>query len=271
MSQNDVSNAGPPKAAPAPRGRMSLRRAFLTGLAALLPTALSAVILVWVIRFVHTYVAGPINGLIVGIIKLFLSGDGAARRAHDLFHAGNSLHIDFSFAGYVVAFATIFVVGFALLTIFGRKLYKTIDGALSKMPVLRMFYPHLKQLTEFIFAEEEKKTAAFRKVVMVEYPRLGVWSMGFVTGPAMEDLREAKGADLVSVFIPSSPTPFTGYVVAVHKAELVEIDIPVDQALRFTISGGVLVPPSQHGGRGVAGEAPGAGGDEPPRSPGQEH
>jgi uncharacterized membrane protein len=250
---------------------MSLKRAFLTGLAALLPTALSAVILVWVIGFVHKYVAGPINSLIVGIVRLFLSGDGAASRAHDLFHGGNSLHINFSFAGYVVAFVTIFVVGFALLTIFGRKLYKTVDGALSRMPVLRMVYPHLKQLTEFIFAEDEKKAAAFRKVVMVEYPRLGLWSMGFVTGPAMESLRKAKGEDLVSVFIPSSPTPFTGYVVAVRKAELVEIDIPVDQALRFTISGGVLVPPGQHGGNEMPAEASAAGAGEPLRSQGQEH
>ncbi|MBN2584667.1 MAG: DUF502 domain-containing protein [Planctomycetes bacterium] len=237
-AQPEVPNETP---APPKKGRLSLKRAFLTGLAALLPTALSVVILVWIIRFVHTYVAGPINGLIIRIVAIFLSGDGTS--AHKLFHGDNRLHVDFAFSGYVVAFAAIFLVGFALLTIFGRKLYRTIDGILSRIPVLKMIYPHLKQLTEFIF--DDDKASSFRQVVMIEYPRSGLWSMGFVTGPAMEALRKAKGYDLVSVFIPSSPTPFTGYVVAVRKHEIVEIPITVDQALRFSISGGVLVPPDQ--------------------------
>ena len=80
---------------------------------------------------------------------------------------------------------------------------------------------------------------------MIEYPRHGLWSMGFLTGPAMRSLRAATVDNLVSVFIPSSPTPFTGYVVAVRRDEIVELPITVDQALRFSISGGVLLPAGQ--------------------------
>ncbi len=231
---------------PAPqdkRHKLSLRRAFLTGLAALLPTALTAVILVWIVRFVHKYVAGPINNVIIGIIDLVI--EGGRDEAGSFFHGGSRLGINFAFAGYVVAFAAIFLVGFALLTIFGRKLYRAVDGVLSRMPVLKMIYPHLKQLTEFIFAD--KKASSFKQVVMIEYPRHGLWSMGFLTGLAMRSLRAAKVDNLVSVFIPSSPTPFTGYVVAVRRDEIVELPITVDQALRFSISGGVLLPPGQSG------------------------
>jgi len=229
------------------RHKLSLRRAFLTGLAALLPTALTAVILVWTIRFVHKYIAGPINNLIINIVSLIRSGDNKAEslaEAVDIFDGtSNRFNINFAFAGYVVAFAAIFLVGFALLTIFGRKLYRAIDRVLSRMPVLKMIYPHLKQLTEFVFAD--KKTSSFKQVVMIEYPRHGLWSMGFLTGPAMRSLRAVKVDNLVSVFIPSSPTPFTGYVVAVRRDEIVELPITVDQALRFSISGGVLLPPGQ--------------------------
>jgi uncharacterized membrane protein len=87
--------------------------------------------------------------------------------------------------------------------------------------------------------------------------------MGFVTGPTVEALRLAKGEDLVSVFVPSSPTPFTGYVVAARKSELVEIPITVDQALRFSISGGVLVPPCQRVGAPQGEAAPSPSTDEP--------
>lgn len=223
------------------RHKLSLRRAFLTGLAALLPTALTAVILIWTIRFVHKYIAGPINNLIISILDLVMDLDRAG--AAKTFHGANRLHVNLSFAGYIVAFAAIFLVGFALLTIFGRKLYRGADRMLSRMPVLKMIYPHLKQLTEFVFAD--KKTSSFKRVVMIEYPRHGLWSMGFLTGPAMRSLRAVKVDNLVSVFIPSSPTPFTGYVVAVRRDEIVELPITVDQALRFSISGGVLLPPGQ--------------------------
>lgn len=223
---------------------VSFRRAFLAGLAALLPTALTLVILVWIVGFIHKYVAGPINEFIIWIMGL-AGVDHAAETFRHREDAEGVIHgvFDFSFAGYVVAFGGVFFVGLALLTLFGRKLYRLFDRFLSRIPVLRMIYPHIKQLTEFVFSED--KVSAFRRVVMLQYPRKGVWSLGFVTGPAMGVLRERTGLDLVSVFVPSSPTPFTGYVVSVPRDEVVDLPITVDEALRFTISGGVLMPPGQ--------------------------
>ena len=229
---------------------MGLRRAFLTGLAALLPTALSVGILVWIFGFINDKVADPINEFIIWIMGLAgVEHAGAAFRHQEVEIGGEMVRlglIDFSFAGYVAAFAAVFFVGLVLLTLFGRRLYRAIDRLLSRMPVLRMVYPHVKQLTEFVFSADT--VSSFRRVVMIEYPRKGLWSLGFLTGPSLADASAATDRDLVSVFIPSSPTPFTGYIVAVPRDEVIEVPITVDEALRFTISGGVLVPPRQRVG-----------------------
>lgn len=228
-----------------PRKRISLRRAFFTGLAALLPTALSLVILVWIIKFINTYVAEPINVFIIEVMRLAGVENAADVFRHTTPEGGAEALgiVNFSFLGYVIAFGAVFVVGLMLLTFFGRRLYRAIDGVLVKVPVLRMIYPHVKQLTEFIFSDD--KSSSFRRVVMIEYPRKGLWSLGFITGPAMRAVQEGTREQVVSVFVPSSPTPFTGYIVAIPREEVIELPITVDEALRFTVSGGVLVPPRQ--------------------------
>jgi len=250
---------------PQAKPHMGLRRAFLTGLAALLPTALSVGILVWIFGFINDKVADPINEFIIWIMGLAgVEHAGAVFRHQEVEIGGEMARlgiIDFSFAGYVVAFAAVFFVGLVLLTLFGRRLYRVIDRVLSRMPVLRMVYPHIKQLTEFVFSSDT--VSSFRRVVMIEYPRKGVWSLGFLTGASLSDASASTGRDLVSVFVPSSPTPFTGYVVAVPREEVITMPITVDEALRFTISGGVLVPPRQRVGPDPRGAEtrPGPGAD----------
>jgi uncharacterized membrane protein len=100
----------------------------------------------------------------------------------------------------------------------------------------------VKQVTDFVLSE---KRAAFRTVVAVPYPRPGIYSLGFVTGEGWKSINRASGGEMVQVFIPSSPTPVTGYVVFVRRDEIVELDLTVDEALRFSISGGVIVPPRE--------------------------
>ena len=85
---------------------------------------------------------------------------------------------------------------------------------------------------------------AYNRVVAVEYPRRGIWSVGFQTGEAMKSI-VPKSGDSVTVFIPSSPTPFTGYTVTIPRADLIELPISVEEAIGFAISAGVLRPPSQ--------------------------
>jgi uncharacterized membrane protein len=101
-------------------------------------------------------------------------------------------------------------------------------------------YPALKQVVEFLFGSEQKNLE-FNRVVMIEYPRPGIWSMGLVTGDAAREVRAAVG-DAVTVFVPSSPTPFTGWTVTVPRDQVRELPITVDEALRYLVSAGVVVP-----------------------------
>jgi uncharacterized membrane protein len=110
------------------------------------------------------------------------------------------------------------------------------------VPVVKQVYPYVKQVVDFLFSDDSPME--FNRVVALEYPRKGLWSVGFVTGDSLRTLRESSGK-AVSVFIPSSPTPFTGYTITVPVEELIEMPISVEEAIRFAISGGVLIPDHQ--------------------------
>jgi uncharacterized membrane protein len=110
------------------------------------------------------------------------------------------------------------------------------------VPVIRKVYPYIKQLVDFLINDEDKPK--FSRVVAVEYPRKGIWSVGFMTGGSLQTI-EKQIPDSITVFIPSSPTPFTGYTITVQKKDTVDLPISVEEAIRFAVSGGVLVPDHQ--------------------------
>ncbi|MFW6163541.1 MAG: DUF502 domain-containing protein, partial [Planctomycetota bacterium] len=124
----------------------------------------------------------------------------------------------------------------------GRRIIRVTERFLLKVPFIKVIYPYVKQVTDFILSE---KQVTFRKVVAVPYPRDGMYSMGFVTGHGWRTIRDFTGTDYVQVFIPSSPTPVTGYVIFVKPEEMIDLHITVDEALRFSVSGGVIVPPRE--------------------------
>jgi uncharacterized membrane protein len=232
--------------------KISMRRAFLTGLAALLPVTVTVVLLVWIIRLVGDPIAGPINSLIIWIMERagVENAEWVFRNMEDPKTGVVYGWVDFSFAGYILAVAIIFAAGFALLTFLGRQLYRQLDRILARLPIMRMVYPHVKQLTDLIFSQN--KMAAFRSVVMVEYPRKGIWSLGFITGTSLMVVEGKTTEELVTVFVPSTPTPFTGFAIAVPRRELIDLTMTVDAAIRFVVSGGVLVPPDTSEGGGKA-------------------
>jgi len=121
----------------------------------------------------------------------------------------------------------------------GRVLYLALERSITQLPIIRTVYSSVKQVTDFVFSENETQ---FNRVVAVEYPRQGIWSIGFVTGEGMLDVRQAAGEPIISILIPTSPMPATGYTITVRKSETIELDITVDQAFQFIVSCGVVVP-----------------------------
>lgn len=124
----------------------------------------------------------------------------------------------------------------------GRKLVQRLDRTMHMIPVVRSVYPYSKQLVEFFFAE---KRIDFDTVVAVPYPSPGLWSLAFVTSSGLRTLHEETGKELITVFIPSSPMPMTGYTIFLEEERTIPLSISVDEALRITMTGGVLIPPDE--------------------------
>lgn len=153
--------------------------------------------------------------------------------------------------GLLLSVLVVLWLGWSLTGFIGRKLLAKFDQGLLAIPGIRAVYPYAKQLVEFFISENELE---FDTVVAVPYPNKYVYSLGFVTSQSLKSLREATGKNLVSIFIPSSPMPMTGYTIHVPRDILIRIPITIDEALRITVSGGVLVPPAEFVGTGI-GEA----------------
>jgi uncharacterized membrane protein len=111
-----------------------------------------------------------------------------------------------------------------------------------RFPGVRAVYSAVKQMSDFVFTQREIK---FTRIVAVEYPRKGIWSMGFVTGEGLAAVHDATGEPMLTVLIPYSPLPVTGCTIAVRKSESIDLNITFDQAGQFIVSCGVVVPPQQ--------------------------
>jgi uncharacterized membrane protein len=141
--------------------------------------------------------------------------------------------------GFVVAVGVVFLFGFLASGFVGRRLIAQIEHGLFGIPVVRAIYPYAKQVVDFFFSEESRKKS-FTGVVAVPYPHRDSYSLAFSVGEGLPEVNEKLGGRTVTCFIPSSPTPFTGYAVFVREDLVVRLPITVDQAIRFVVSGGVL-------------------------------
>ncbi len=154
-------------------------------------------------------------------------------------------------AGLIVAIGLIYLVGLLLGNLLGRKIYNTLERWLAKIPGFKQVYPHVKQVVDLIMGE---RAMAFNKAVLVQYPRKGIWTVGLLTGDSLKTVAQEAGGPVVSVFIPSTPTPFTGFTINVPKDEAIDLPITIDQAIRFIITAGVLNQMGDTPGKGLPGK-----------------
>ena len=144
--------------------------------------------------------------------------------------------------GLGVLFALLIVLSIGALAsnFIGNKLVNWWHALLHRIPVVRSIYSGVKQVADTLFSE---KGNAFRKALLVQWPREGMWTIAFLTGaPGGDVARHLNGQDYVSVFVPTTPNPTGGYFVMVHKRDCVELTMSVDEALTYVISMGVIVP-----------------------------
>lgn len=124
----------------------------------------------------------------------------------------------------------------------GRFIFNIFEGILSQIPFVSNVYSSVKQVTDLMFSDAEVQ---FNRVVAIEYPRKGAWSLGFVTGDGLADIRTAANEPVLNVMVPSSPMPLTGWTMIIPKSEVIDLDMTIDQACQFLISCGVVVPQQQ--------------------------
>lgn len=218
------------------------RRFFHRGLAALLPTLITVWLVVWVWSFLWQYVGRHLIWVVKwcwltaaqqGWIDARPAGYIARYWSDDLFRT--------RVVGVALAVVAIYIVGLLVGNLIGRTLWKLLELAVMKVPVVRAIYPAVKQVTDFVLSPRQQRLSSGR-VVAVQPHEQGIWSVGIVTAARFEPLGAKLGKQMVTVFVPSSPTAFSGYVLVVPEDRVVELGMTVEEAMRLLISGGVVPP-----------------------------
>jgi uncharacterized membrane protein len=142
----------------------------------------------------------------------------------------------------LVFILVLYLLGRFIAARIGRFFVGLFERGIQRLPLVRNVYSSVKQVTDFLFSPRQVE---YTRVVAVEYPRMGIWSLGFVTSESMADIREAANEAVLAVLIPTSPMPVTGYTVNVKKSEVLDLNLTIDEACQFIISCGVVVPPQQ--------------------------
>ncbi len=230
-----------------------LRANFLTGLVVILPIFLT-MWLIWTL-------AGWIDGWVLPLIPPQFRPEQ---------------YIGVNLRGVGVAFFLIFTViaGWMAKGLIGRSLLKLAESLVERMPVVRSVYGGLKQIAETVFSQAE---TSFDKACLVEYPRRGIWAIAFISTNARGEIAERTPPDeeMVSVFLPTTPNPTSGFLLFVPRADVIELRMSVEDAAKLVISAGLVYPngAGSGAGAGAAGDSAASGdgagaGDEPPNPPG---
>jgi len=144
--------------------------------------------------------------------------------------------------GAILTIAIVFATGVFARNFFGAQLVELWHDILHRIPVVNSIYSSVKQISDTLFSSSGQ---AFRKALLVQWPHPGTWTIAFLTGAPAGDVAASLPADCLSVYVPTTPNPTGGYFVIVRRSDMVELDMTVDQALKYIISMGVVPPQNQ--------------------------
>jgi len=197
---------------------------FITGLLVLTPLVLT-IFIIWKLFI-------GIDGLLQGFISNMLERVGVPATKYGL--------------GFISVILLILLTGLIARNYFGRKVIKLGENVLSKIPLISRIYMAIQQISNAFLSE---KREVFKKAVLIEYPRKGIYSIGFFTQDTRGEVQERLNRDVVSVFLPTTPNPTSGFLLFVPKSDVTELDISIEEALKLVISGGAIVPSSKYKGK----------------------
>lgn len=155
------------------------------------------------------------------------------------FNPDQLLGVEIPGLGVIFTFLLLVLTGMFAANIVGRAFVTGWESLMDRIPIVRPIYSAVKKFAEVVFSD---KTDSFKKVLLIQYPRLGVYSFAFQTSSQLGEVQDRTGEDVICVFVPTTPNPTSGFILIVPRKEVIELDMEVDQALKMIISLGVVVP-----------------------------
>ncbi len=198
-----------------------LRNYFLTGILVSAPL---------VITFYAAYVVVSfIDNTVTGLLP-------------DIYNPNTYLPFSVPGVGLLVLFTSLVLIGFLTANFLGRILIKWGEAVLNRMPVIRNVYSAIKQILETLLKSQSK---SFREVVLVEYPRTGLWCIGFVSGTTTGEVQNLTADKMVNVFVPTTPNPTSGFLLFVPRKDMTTLHMTVEEGIKMVVSGGIITPPDK--------------------------
>ena len=203
-----------------------LRASFLTGLVVIAPVGLT----IWLI----STVVGWIDGFVLPLVPQTIQPE-------------QYIGINLRGVGVIIFLIFTVIVGWIAKGLIGRSLIRFAESLVNRMPVVRSIYSGIKQISETVFAQSER---SFEKACLIQYPRKGIWAIGFISTMARGEVadRAATSGNLVSVFVPTTPNPTSGFLLFFPEEDVIELDMSVEDAAKLVISAGLVYPNGKENG-----------------------
>jgi uncharacterized membrane protein len=197
-----------------------LRSSFLTGLVVIAPVGLT-IWLIWT-------VIGWIDGFVLPLVPQTIRPE-------------HYIGINLRGVGVVIFLVFTVFIGWIAKGLIGRSLIRWGESIVDRMPVVRSIYSGIKQISETVFAQSER---SFEKACLIQYPRKGIWAIGFISTNAKGEIakRAETTGELMSIFLPTTPNPTSGFLLFLPKEDIIELDMTVEEAAKLVISAGLVYP-----------------------------
>ena len=192
-----------------------IKRIFITGLTALIPLVITVYVIVGLFYFADGILGKVINKFLYKFLGYEIPG-----------------------LGIVIVILLIFILG-VLIHISRMRLFRWLENVFFRIPLVNKIYFPIKRVVDFLFFPPQKN---FRSAVLIEYPRKGIYSIGFITNESSAHFEDKLKKKLYNIFVPSSPSPLTGFLVVVEEKDITFLNIGIDEAIKLIVSGGLLNP-----------------------------
>jgi len=202
---------------------------FATGIITILPVLITLNIMSWIFKFLNNYLS---NNIFIKKMTSYLL-------TYEFYSKLTTQALVYTIA-LLIIILTIIITGLAMRNVIGKQIAKKIDLLFSNIPLVKPIYTTILQIRHLMFTSNTK---AYQKVVLIEYPRKGIYSLGFLTNRENKIFEEILGgAQLLNIFVPTSPNPTSGMFIMVEACNVKELDIKIEDAVKLIISGGAIVP-----------------------------